>query len=42
MVLGIDVVDDLAAGFDLPGVKGIVGVGNALVPTVTTFDILEP
>ena len=42
MVLGIDIVDDLVAGFDLPGVKGIVGVGNALVPTATTFDILEP
>ena len=42
MVLGIDLVDDLVAGFGLSGVKGIVGVGNALVPTATTFDILEP
>ena len=37
-----EIVDDLVAGFDLSGVKGIVGVGNALVPTATTFDILEP
>ena len=42
MALGIDVVDDLVAGFDLSGGKGIVGVGNALLPTPTTFDILEP
>ena len=36
-----EIVDDLVAGFDLRGVKGIVGVGNALVRNSALRDAIE-
>ena len=36
-----EIVDDLVAGFDLRGVKGIVGVGNALVRNPALRDAVE-
>lgn len=36
-----EIVDDLVAGFDLRGVRGIVGVGNALVRNPALRDAVE-
>ena len=36
-----EIVEDLVAGFDLRGVKGIVGVGNALVRNPALRDAVE-